>query len=164
LSRLNFIRLLLPTLFLASLALSQTTPTRIRSVTTLPATCQAGDGVKPADTVALVSSGFTAFYVCGTTNTWVTPVQFSGAGTIPYYPANGISTKGDPNLSTDGSGHITLVQATFVGSGPAGFAGFGQGTAPTLTNTHTAYLYGASSIATSFGTALPASAGLRDKC
>ena len=155
----NFVKLTI-VLALISAAFGQsTTPTRIRSVTTLPATCQAGDGIKPADMVALVASGFSTPYVCGTTNNWFTPLQFSGIGTIPYYPANGITAKGDPNFTTDGSGNFQAVTGTFVGAGTAGFAGFGQGTVPTLTNTHTAYLYGATSIATSFGTTLPSSPG-----
>lgn len=131
-SRLTSACLLLPILLLASIGAAQTTPTRVRSVTTLPATCQAGDGIKPADMVALVASGFSTPYICGTTNNWFTAAQFSGIGTVPCYPANGITVKGDPNFTDDGSGHLTLVQATFVGSGPAGFAGFGQGTTPTL--------------------------------
>lgn len=146
-------------LALVSAAFGQTTPTRVRSVTTLPATCQAGDGIKPADMVALVASGFSTPYICGVTNTWYTPLQFSGIGTIPYYPANGITAVGDPNLTTDGAGHLQAVNATFVGAGTAGFAGFGQGTVPSLANSHTAYLYAATSVATSFGTMLPSSPG-----
>ena len=46
-SRLNFIRLLLPIFFLASLALTQTTPTRIRSVNLCPRLARLGTESNP---------------------------------------------------------------------------------------------------------------------
>src|SRR5580658_10843006 len=49
-------------------------PTKIRSVLTLPATCNPGDGVQPTDMVGLVVSGVTTAYYCQSTNTWT---QFS---------------------------------------------------------------------------------------
>lgn len=145
-------------LLLALPALAQTTPTRFRSVTTLPAACRTGNGVFPADAVVLVTGGLNILYVCASTNSWAAPVQSSGTGTVAYFPSTGGSVKGDPNITDDGSGNLSLVGATFHGT-TAGKAGFGQGSAPSFA-TNTFYLYGPTSVPTAVGVALPTNLGV----
>lgn len=53
---------------------------KVQTVTTLPATCVSGDGVFPADTIALVSGGTTVFYICSASNTWTAPGASASAG------------------------------------------------------------------------------------
>lgn len=152
------IKIFLFILLFSVCAFSQTTPTRFRSVTSLPATCRTGNGIVPADAVVLVTGGSNILYVCAATNTWAAPVQSSGTGTIAYFPGTGGSVKGDPSFTDDGSGNIGMVSATFSGA-TAGKAGFGQGSAPTF-KTNTFYLYGPTSVATSVGVALPTNLGV----
>lgn len=81
------------------------------------------------------------------------------AGAMAYYQAVGNTVNCDSAMTTDGAGDLFGVSATF--SGPsAGFIGFGQNPAPSLLVPNTAYFYGPTSIANSFGTALPAAPGL----
>ena len=63
------LRIILMVLILATTA-AQAQSTKIRSVTSLPATCDPGDGVRASDEVALVSGGITKLKICKQTNVW----------------------------------------------------------------------------------------------
>lgn len=77
----------------STLVFSQTTPTRIRSVTSLPATCQPGDGVQQTDFVTLIAAGSSVLYRCASTNTWVAMFDISGT-TWSFNPVTGAFTFG----------------------------------------------------------------------
>src|SRR5437762_1876565 len=69
---MRFMKSLLVVLLFVSTAFSQGgNTTKVRAVTSLPATCIAGDAINAADEVALVTGGNTALYICKQTNTWV---------------------------------------------------------------------------------------------
>jgi len=76
-------------------------------------------------------------------------------GAIAYYAATGNVVSCDPLFTSDGAGNWNAISGTFSGSS-AGFLGFGQSAVPTLSVTNTAYVYADTSIATTFGMALPA--------
>src|SRR5258706_6045151 len=108
-----------------SAAAAQVTPSTMRSVTSLPATCFDGTNGKPMDQVALVSGGITTPYYCKTMNNW-----FPGVGT-----SINLQTNGTPNtlqsvlnlipgtnmtLTPNGVGGVTLTAAgSLAVTGPA---------------------------------------------
>lgn len=61
--------------------ISQAQYTQIRSVSTLPATCNPGSGVVPTDVVSLVTGGTSTLYVCSAINTW-SPIGGAGASSV----------------------------------------------------------------------------------
>lgn len=96
-------------------AFSQATPTRIRSVTSLPATCQPGDGVQQTDFVTLITLSASVLYRCSSTNTWTAMMDLTSA-TWTFDPTNGIFTLNGPGTTA-----IYLGQdSTCTWSAPAG--------------------------------------------
>src|SRR6266850_1799 len=67
-------------LFCVSLAHSQI-PTPIRSVSSLPATCNGGSATKASDMVILVTAGVGTTYICNTPNHWIS-IAGSGGGNV----------------------------------------------------------------------------------
>ena len=104
-------------LTLAALGSAQTT--KIRSVTSLPATCAPGTGVLPTDEVALVSGGKTTLYLCTNTNAWTavasnsTTAGLVTSGLLAAYPM----TEGSGTTLTDQSGNAN--NGTFGAGGNA---------------------------------------------
>jgi hypothetical protein len=88
-------------LFIAGQAVCQVTPTQIRSVTSLPATCRPGNGNIPTDEVSLVTGSTSALYWCSATNTWTQGTSgITGSGTSPIFPLwTAGTTLGNSNLS-----------------------------------------------------------------
>ncbi len=80
------------------------------------------------------------------------------ASAVTYYPTASSTTGCDASLTTDGAGNATATSVTTTGTG-AGYFASQQGAAPTLSLANTAYLYSGTSVATSFGTALPSTPG-----
>src|SRR5882724_5984310 len=124
-------------------------------------------GVQNIGRVATVNAG------AGTTATVdlglpdVTGLQSSGngivgpcltfPGPIAYYTAIQTITC-DTFATLDGAGNYTGKSATYSGAA-AGFVAFGQGAAPTLSVSNSAYVYAPATVTTAFGTALPAAPG-----
>jgi len=82
----------------------------------------------------------------------------STVGAIAYYAATGNVVQCDPQFTTDGAGNVNGISVTLAGSS-AGFIAFGQSAAPSLLVANSAYWYAPVTIATTFGTALPAAPG-----
>lgn len=104
----------------------------VRSTTSLPATCNPGNGVTPTDEVDLVSGGTTKHYICSATNTWT---QIGGAQTWDQVGAG--SNLNAQTMGTAGSLiplNVGQVAASQVWLG----LGLGSGLqAPTSTGTNT---------------------------
>lgn len=79
-------------------------------------------------------------------------------GGVGYFAGPGNTVGCDTAFTTDGAGNPSAKSFTLTGT-TAGFAGFGQGSAPSFPQANTAYLYGGTSISTSFGTQLPSAIG-----
>src|SRR5882724_2743956 len=82
----------------------------------------------------------------------------SNAGALSYYPSTGITVGCPAGATVDGAGNITAPSITTAGSN-AGFIVSQQGSAPALSVANSNYLYGDSTIATTFGTVLPSAPG-----
>lgn len=94
-------------LFCASLAHSQI-PTPIRSVTSLPATCNGGTATKASDMVILITAGVGATYICNTPNHWIT-IAGSGGGNVD--PGTGSSQV--PNWDPIANKYVPQVKPSY---------------------------------------------------
>ena len=85
--------------FLSTVAMGQgVTPTQVRSVTSLPASCNPGDGSHPTDEVSLVSGGTSQLYWCKDTDTW-TSTSIAVSSPLVASP-NPIASNGSISMST----------------------------------------------------------------
>ena len=119
LSRITLIGILL---LVSVSALVGQTPTPIRSVTSLPATCNGGTPGVPSDEVVLITGGIGANYICTAPNTWT--AQAGGATPFSVI-TSGINTnalvEGNAgSLIPSGTGQITANGSFLSSAGVAG--------------------------------------------
>lgn len=102
----NLLKLAVLVLSLGASAVSQVVPTKIRSVTSLPATCRQGNGIIPADVVVYVTGGVSTLMICRVTNTWV---ESWGGGTFASPTLTGTVTLPGGTTVTSPGTHQTDV-------------------------------------------------------
>ncbi len=116
------------------------TPTKVRSVASLPAACFGGNALQSSDEVILVSAGVGSLYWCAATNIWV---QAANNGGATSFKAQGTAALGTGAINSGTCAAAVTTSATGVlttdvvkysfNSDPTGVTGYAPSVSGMLT-------------------------------